>query len=104
MVGVMLLVAILAPWITPYSPQEFIEGGSARLRPPSWRFPMGTDNLGRDIFSRVIYGARLSMLVGFASTFFGTGLGAILALTTAYAGGMWDLVAQRLMDIRVVPQ
>ena len=98
-VCVMLLVALFAPWLAPYNPQEFIEGGSARLQPPSWRFPMGTDNLGRDIFSRVIHGARLSMLVGVVSTVIGTGLGALLALTTAYLGGTWDLLAQRLMDI-----
>jgi peptide/nickel transport system permease protein len=95
----MLTVAVFAPWLAPYNPQEFIEGGSARLQPPSWRFPMGTDNLGRDILSRVIYGARLSMLVGFVSTLFGTGLGAVVALTTAYWGGTWDLVAQRFMDV-----
>jgi peptide/nickel transport system permease protein len=95
----MLAVAIFAPWLAPYNPQEFIDGGSARLQPPSWRFPMGTDNLGRDILSRVIYGARLSMLVGFISTFFGTGIGAVVALSTAYAGGKWDLMAQRCMDV-----
>jgi ABC-type dipeptide/oligopeptide/nickel transport system permease subunit len=95
----MLAVALLAPWIAPYNPQEFIEGGSARLQPPSLRFPMGTDNLGRDILSRVIYGARLSLLVAFVSTFCGTGVGAMIALLTAYWGGMWDLLAQRFMDI-----
>jgi len=95
----MLVLAIFAPWIAPYLPQEFIEGGSARLQPPSLRFLMDTDNLGRDILSRVIHGARLSMLVGFISTFFGTGIGALLALLTAYWGGKWDLMAQRLMDI-----
>ncbi|MGQ4810185.1 Glutathione transport system permease protein GsiD [Candidatus Entotheonellaceae bacterium PAL068K] len=95
----MLVLAIFAPWIAPYSPEEFIEGGSARLQPPSLRFLMGTDNLGRDILSRVIYGARLSMLVGFISTFFGTGIGALIALFTAYVGGKWDLLAQRCMDV-----
>lgn len=95
----MLLVAIFAPWLAPYSPQEFIDGGSARLQPPSWAYPMGTDNLGRDILSRVIYGAQISMLVGFMSTILGTGLGAIIALFSAYAGGYWDLIVQRIMDI-----
>jgi peptide/nickel transport system permease protein len=95
----MLVLALFAPWLAPYSPEMFIEGGSARLHPPSWRFPMGTDNLGRDILSRVIHGARLSMLVGCISTFFGTGIGAVLALVTAYLGGRWDLLAQRLMDV-----
>jgi peptide/nickel transport system permease protein len=95
----MLVLAIFASWLAPYSPEEFIHGGSARLQPPSWRFPMGTDNLGRDILSRVIHGARLSMLVGFVSTLFGTGIGALLALVTVYWGGKWDLLAQRLMDI-----
>jgi peptide/nickel transport system permease protein len=95
----MLLAAIFAPYLAPYPPEEFIDGGSARLKPPSLEFPMGTDNLGRDILSRVIYGARLSMLVGFLSTIFGTGVGALLALFSAYAGGIWDLIVQRLMDI-----
>jgi peptide/nickel transport system permease protein len=95
----MLVVAIFAPWIAPYNPEAFIEGGSARLQPPSLRFPMGTDNLGRDILSRVIYGARLSLLVALVSTFCGTGIGAMLALLTAYWGGTWDLMAQRFMDI-----
>ena len=95
----MLILAIFAPWIAPYMPQEFIEGGSARLQPPSLRFPMGTDNLGRDILSRVIHGARLSMLVGFMSTLCGTGIGAVVALLSAYWGGKWDLMVQRLMDI-----
>ena len=95
----MLLVAIFAPWLAPYSAEEFIEGGSARLHAPSLDFPMGTDHLGRDILSRVIYGARLSMLVGFLSTLFGTGLGALIALVSAYVGGKWDLIAQRMMDI-----
>ena len=62
-------------------------------------FPMGTDNLGRDILSRVIYGAQISMLVGFLSTIFGTGLGAVVALLSGYAGGRWDLLVQRVMDI-----
>jgi peptide/nickel transport system permease protein len=96
---VMLVVAIFAPCIAPYNPQEFIEGGSARLQPPSFHFPMGTDNLGRDILSRVIYGARLSLPVAFVSTFCGTGIGAMIALLTAYWGGPWDLMAQRFMDI-----
>jgi peptide/nickel transport system permease protein len=95
----MLVLALFAPWLAPYGPETFIEGGSARLQPPSWRFPMGTDNLGRDILSRVMHGARLSMLVGCVSTFFGTGIGAGLALITAYLGGRWDLLAQRLMDV-----
>jgi peptide/nickel transport system permease protein len=95
----MLILAIFAPWIAPYMPQEFIEGGSARLQPPSLRFLMGTDNLGRDILSRVIHGARLSMLVGFMSTICGTGIGAVVALLSAYWGGKWDLMVQRLMDI-----
>jgi peptide/nickel transport system permease protein len=95
----MLVVALLAPWIAPYNPQEFIEGGSARLQPPSLRFPMGTDNLGRDILSRVIYGARLSLLVAFVSTFCGTGIGAVIALFTTYRGGIWDSLAQRFMDV-----
>ena len=95
----MVVLAIFAPLLAPYSPEEFIDGGSARLSPPSINFPLGTDNLGRDILSRVIWGARLSMLVGFLATIFGTGAGAIIALVTAYLGGRADLITQRFMDI-----
>ncbi|MFQ5934571.1 MAG: ABC transporter permease, partial [Dehalococcoidia bacterium] len=70
----MMILAIFAPVLAPYSPEEFIEGGSARLSAPSLRFPLGTDNLGRDMLSRAIWGARLSMLVGFMSTLCGTGI------------------------------
>ena len=66
---------------------------------PSLRFPLGTDNLGRDMLSRAIWGARLSMMVGFVATILGTGSGAVIALTSAYMGGKADLITQRFMDV-----
>ncbi|MCH8061733.1 MAG: ABC transporter permease [Chloroflexi bacterium] len=95
----MIVLAIFAPLLAPYDPTLLIDGGSARLKAPSLAFPMGTDNLGRDILSRVIWGARLSMMVGFLATFFGTGAGALIALATAYWGGKADLITQRFMDV-----
>lgn len=95
----MIILAIFAPLLAPYDPTLLIDGGSARLKAPSLAFPMGTDNLGRDILSRVIWGARLSMMVGFLATIFGTGAGALIALATAYWGGKADLITQRFMDI-----
>lgn len=95
----MIVLAIFAPLLAPYDPTLLIDGGSARLKAPSLAFPMGTDNLGRDILSRVIWGARLSMMVGFLATIFGTGTGALIALATAYWGGKADLVTQRFMDV-----
>lgn len=69
------------------------------LAPPGADFWLGTDNLGRDVWSRVVYGARISLLVGVASTLLGAGLGGIIGLLSGYVGGKTDLVAQRFMDI-----
>ncbi|GBD10725.1 Glutathione transport system permease protein GsiD [bacterium HR23] len=96
---ILLLVvasAVFAPYITPHDPNAIT---TARLRPPSAEHWLGTDHLGRDVFARVIYGGRISLLVGFLSTILGTGAGAVLALISAYWGGVWDNGVQRFMDI-----
>ena len=93
---VFLFVAIFSPVIAPYDPLAVHT--SVALKPPSAKFIMGTDELGRDIFSRLIYGARVSLLVGFGSVAIGTVIGVILGLTSAYFGGRYDLSIQRLID------
>jgi ABC-type dipeptide/oligopeptide/nickel transport system permease subunit len=92
----LILAAVLADSIAPYDPLTVAE--SERLQPPSWTHPMGTDNLGRDILSRIIHGSRISLWVGFLSVLIATGVGVIVGTVSAYAGGTTDLVVQRFID------
>jgi peptide/nickel transport system permease protein len=96
-VVLMALAAALAPVLAPYDPLEtnFV----ALLRPPSREYPLGTDAFGRDMLSRVLYGARTALLVGFCSAFLGASLGALLGVVSAYFGGKVDLALQRLTDV-----
>jgi peptide/nickel transport system permease protein len=71
----------------------------ATLAPPGRAHWLGTDHLGRDIYSRIVHGARVSLIVGIASTLFGSVLGGVIGLLSGYAGGKTDLIAQRLLDI-----
>jgi peptide/nickel transport system permease protein len=96
-VVLMLVVAALAPWIAPYDPVVVDFG--AMLSPPSARHWLGTDSFGRDVLSRLIYGSRTALLVGFGSALFGATAGAVLGVGSAYFGGKIDLYLQRLMDI-----
>jgi len=70
----------------------------ARMQPPSARFWMGTDNLSRDMWSRVVYGARISVTVGFATIAIGTLVAAAVGISSAYVGGTYDIVVQRIVD------
>ncbi len=90
----LLLMAIFADRIAPYSYDESV----ARMKPPSARFWMGTDNLGRDIWSRVVYGARISVTVGFATVALATLLATVIGVSSAYVGGAYDIVVQRVVD------
>jgi peptide/nickel transport system permease protein len=93
---VFILAAILADVITPYPATEIHQ--SAALHPPSAEYWFGTDNLGRDIFSRVLYGARISLAVGFGVICLSITGATILGTISAYAGGRFDLLVQRLVD------
>jgi peptide/nickel transport system permease protein len=92
-----VLVAIFAGVILrhPYSQIH----PSHRLEAPSGTYWLGTDDLGRDLFSRIVYGARISLFVGFGATAISITLGTILGVTSAYFGGKLDLLLQRLVDI-----
>ena len=70
----------------------------ARLSPPSAEYPLGADNMGRDILSRVIYGARITVIVGLSAALLSTAISAILGLLTGYIGGTFDLLSQRIVD------
>ena len=94
---ILILIAIFAPVIAPYGAKETL-GREFVHQPPQVGFPMGTDHVGRDVLSRVIYGARISLYVGFGSVIIGIFAGSVLALTTTYAGKYVDLAFQRLID------
>ena len=98
----MVLTAVLADVLTPYSPVNI--SLPERLRPPFWEqagslaHPLGTDPMGRDLLTRLIYGARVSLLVGFLGLLLGGGVGAALGLIAGYAGGRVDTFLMRLTD------
>jgi peptide/nickel transport system permease protein len=91
----MVVIAILAPWLGTIDPQAVFP--SKRLRPPSEQFWFGTDMLGRDVYSRVVYGARVSLIVGLAVAALSTLLGLAIGLVTGYVRRL-DAVVMRVMD------
>ncbi len=91
----LIITAVFAPQLAPYGAKD---AAFTQYLPPSAEFPMGTDQLGRDILSRVIWGARLSLYVGLVSVAFGITLGALWGIITAYFGGLADSASQRLVD------
>lgn len=94
---VMLVTAIFADVLQTYDP--IATDAAATLARPGEDHWLGTDHLGRDIYSRIVHGARVSLIVGIGSTLLGSVLGGIIGLLSGYAGGKTDLVAQRLLDI-----
>ena len=98
MIGIfcIILLAIFAPWIATYAPDKMI--GMPKSA-PSAKFFFGTDNFGRDIFSRVVYGARVSLEVGIIAVGIGAVAGYVLGLIAGYFEGAVDLVIMRVMDI-----
>src|ERR671918_812466 len=93
----MLVVAILAPLIARYDP--VVNDFGAMLAAPSGAHWLGTDAFGRDVLSRLIYGSRTALLVGFGASVLGATLGAVLGVASAYFGGKIDLSLQRVMDV-----
>lgn len=91
------LMAILAPWIAPYDYQE--QSIADRLQLPSATHLLGTDNMGRDILSRIIYGGRISLLVSLMAVAVSLVIGGLLGAVSGYFGGLVDAVIMRLMDI-----
>ena len=94
---VMILCAIAAPLVAPYHPLE--TDFAAQFSPPTLAHWLGTDAFGRDVLSRIVYGSRTAMLVGFSCAVLGATLGAVLGVGSAYFGGRIDLYLQRIMDI-----
>lgn len=96
--AVALSCALFAPWIAPYGP---VEGDLATLylKPPSNEHPFGTDDVGRDILSRVIYGAQISMKIAILTNVLGLSLGVTAGLMAGYYGGWVDTVIMRIVDV-----
>ncbi len=98
-----VLVAVLAPLIATHDPY-FIENGAVMLKPSASHW-LGTDMYGRDLFSRIVYGARVSLLTGVLSVLIGTAIGTFLGMLAAYCGGVVDMVLMRLCEVmRAIPQ
>ena len=98
--GVMLLlfliVGLTAQWIAPYGFNEIAP--IERLKPPSWAHWFGTDNLGRDVLSRCVHGAQLSVIIGCSAALLATAISALIGIVSGYAGGRFDLIVQRFVD------
>jgi peptide/nickel transport system permease protein len=93
----MFLCAVLAPLISPHDPVE--PDLKNILTGPTWSHPFGTDTLGRDVFSRVIYGSRISLLVGFVSVGIATLIGIMIGAVSGYSGGIIDEIIMRFVDL-----
>ena len=94
---IMVFMAIFADYISPYDP--VVASFEKMHLPPSSEFWLGSDQFGRDMLSRLIHGARTALFIGFVSAFIGGVSGLILGVASAYFGGRFDLVFQRIMDI-----
>ncbi len=99
LVIVMILMALFADRIAPYDPTAL--SFKDLLVPPSGLHLLGTDNFGRDVFSRLVFGSRTALLVGFTASIVGCTLGMVLGIIGAYVGGKTDQIIQRLMDVLI---
>jgi ABC-type dipeptide/oligopeptide/nickel transport system permease subunit len=98
---IMLVFAIFAPVIAPYDPDDFGETAAEKSLDPTADHIFGTDDLGRDMFSRVVYGARISLIVGFTSVLFGVTAATMLGIFSGYVGGGIDNFIQRTVDTAI---
>jgi peptide/nickel transport system permease protein len=94
---VMILMAVFANVLTPYDPVA--NSFAAMTQAPSWQHWLGTDQFGRDLLARIIYGARTALFVGFTSSIIGATSGLVLGVGSAYFGGRIDIIFQRVMDV-----
>jgi peptide/nickel transport system permease protein len=92
---ILIVMAITAYWITPYDP---LATSINTFQSPSLDHPFGTDDIGRDQYTRVVYGARPALTIGILSVFLGVGTGSMIGLVSGYFGGKFDLVVQRFVD------
>jgi peptide/nickel transport system permease protein len=96
-ITLMAVCAAFAPWVAPHDPLAV--DYAAMLSAPSQSYWLGTDSFGRDVLSRIIYGARTALAIGFIASFIGCTLGAVIGVISAYFGGKTDLIIQGIMDV-----
>jgi len=94
--GIFVLAAVLAPLISPYNPDDMV---ATQTLAPSFAHPFGTDDLGRDIFSRAVYGARISLTVGLVAVLISVTIGTVIGALSGYYGGILDTIIMRFVDI-----
>jgi peptide/nickel transport system permease protein len=99
-VGILVALAVLAPLLAPWDPNK--PDTRRILAPPSPSHPLGTDQIGRDVLSRVLYGARVSLAVGFVSVGIATIIGILLGAAAGYHGGLVDATIMRVVDLMLV--
>ncbi len=92
-----VLAAVFAPWIAPFDPN--VQDFNAILMPPGFPHLFGTDSLGRDIFSRVLYGARIDLVIGVITTYVPMTYGVVLGAYAGYVGGRFDAILMRIIDV-----
>lgn len=97
LLALIILVAIFAPWLAPYDPLE--QNIVVRLEPPSAEFWLGTDSYGRDVLSRLIYGARISLFVGFVAILIAMLVGTTIGVIAGYIGGLFDQIVMGVLDV-----
>lgn len=98
-VAIILLAGVFAPLLTPYSP--IVGDFHATLLPPSWAHPFGTDNLGRDVLTRVLYGARIDLQIALITTYVPLVYGLMLGAIAGFLGGWFDRLLMRFVDIAI---
>jgi peptide/nickel transport system permease protein len=91
-----LFCGVFADFLAPYGFNEI--SPINRLKPPSWKFPFGTDHLGRDVLSRCLYGAQLSVIIGLSAAALATVISVVIGILTGFLGGRFDMVTQRFVD------
>lgn len=97
LLGLIISVAVLAPWLAPHDPLE--QNIAMRLEPPSAEYWLGTDTYGRDVLSRLIHGARVSLFVGFAAILIAMVVGTTIGVISGYVGGMFDQLVMGVLDV-----
>src|ERR1700739_2749400 len=96
-VVIMAVAGLCADWVAPYSPTA--NDFAAMTEPPSWEHWLGTDQFGRDLLSRIIFGARTALIVGFSCAIVASAAGMVLGVGSAYFGGRLDLYLQSVLDV-----
>ena len=95
LLAVIVLLALAGPWLYPYNPWEYV---GKPLEPPSWAHPLGTNDVGQDLLSELIYGTRPSMVIGLSVGLIGVLVSLMLSLSSVLRGGIWDFTLMRLVD------